>query len=120
MRLIARSSLALLLGVILPLLKADDAEGRWQREDEAEAEKEAIKEMRSPEKIAEEFKQYDIDGNGILDAADIRSKLGKYLDPVMIFEFFSNADSNEDGTITGDEYFNYVTNMNLVKTKTRK
>jgi Ca2+-binding EF-hand superfamily protein len=87
------------------------AEEEWARENELDAQKEALKEGRSKENIEADFKEYDMDKNGVLDAADIRARFQKSLEPAMLFQFFVDADSNEDGVITLDEYFTFTTSI---------
>lgn len=87
------------------------------REDEVEAEREAKRDERSREYVEREFREYDKNGDGILDAADIRSRFGNALDPEMLFQFFADSDLDQTGTITLDEYLKYI---QLVETRAAK
>ncbi len=101
-------SMHLLFSLCVSLVLCSDQPNGWSREDEEEALKEAKRQEQSKDHIEREFGEYDKDGNGILDAADIRSKFGNVLDPEMLFQFFSDADLDQTGTITIDEYMNYI------------
>ena len=86
----------------------NDTDHAWAREDEREAEKEALREQSRRENVEREFKEYDLNNDGVLDAADIRSKFGHALEAEMLFQFFADADIDQIGIITFEEYTAYI------------
>jgi Ca2+-binding EF-hand superfamily protein len=82
-----------------------------------EAAREARRDSSRRDNFEREFNEYDKDGNGVLDAADIRSKFGSILDAEMLFQFFADSDLDENGVITIDEYAKYV---ELVEKRTKQ
>lgn len=56
-----------------------------------------------------DFTEFDVNGDGQLDAQEITAKFGGYLNAIDLFFFFTNADKDISGTVDFSEYMNYVT-----------
>ena len=55
-----------------------------------------------------DFKEFDVNGDGELDAQEITARFGGYLNAIDMFYFFSNADKDHSGTVSFPEYQGYV------------
>ncbi len=57
--------------------------------------------------LEQEFKKFDLDGNGFITSDEIKIVLGKYASEEQINEFLKGMDQNEDGKISIEECLNY-------------
>ena len=55
-----------------------------------------------------DFKEFDANGDGQLDAQEITARFGGYLNAIDMFYFFTNADRDHSGTVSYPEYEAYV------------
>ena len=86
--------------IVVVLVKAED-EGWNEYVKEFETE-----DLDSQAKI--DFDDFDVNGDGQLDAAEIRSKFAGYLDERDMYHFYDEADSDHSGTVNREEYYRYV------------
>lgn len=74
------------------------------------------KQMMTTEKLEQAFKLFDKDGNGSIEAEEIRTVLGdSKMSPEQIDEIIRDVDENGDGVIQFDEFVHMMkklTNQN--------
>ena len=83
---------------------ANDSAAADYAQDEAQRHKDEEEDAHSVEALEAQFKHYDINKDGLLDAAEIRSAFGNKIDPALLFQFFTKVDIDESGTMTKEEY----------------
>mmetsp|Transcript_13287 Transcript_13287/g.13117 ORF Transcript_13287/g.13117 Transcript_13287/m.13117 type:complete len:80 (-) Transcript_13287:149-388(-) len=57
--------------------------------------------------FGEQFREFDLDRNGVVDAQEIRSALG-IMPTRFVDMFLKRVDVDQDGTISRDEYLDYA------------
>jgi hypothetical protein len=75
-------------------------------QDEADRHRDEEDEAHSVENLKAQFKRYDVNGDGLLDAAEIRFAFHNKIDPATIFQFFLRVDKDQSGTMSETEYLN--------------
>ena len=60
------------------------------------------------ESAARDFKEFDANEDGQLDAQEIWSKFGGYLNAIDLFYFFTQANKRNTGTVNYQEYLDYI------------
>lgn len=61
--------------------------------------------------FSKDFKDFDTNQDGRIDASEIRSVFGSELEYSDFQRFFYEVDSNSDGTISMPEYINYAVSL---------
>jgi Ca2+-binding EF-hand superfamily protein len=84
---------------------------QYDAEEEELIHQEEIAEENKLENIRAEFGLYDLNGDGLVDALDIRGRFKQQIDAAMLAQFFSDTDFDESGTVTFDEYSAYRRNL---------
>eukprot|EP00922_Rhytidocystis_sp_ex-Travisia-forbesii_P027991 GHVS01041082.1.p2 GENE.GHVS01041082.1~~GHVS01041082.1.p2 ORF type:complete len:180 (-),score=43.14 GHVS01041082.1:73-612(-) len=57
-----------------------------------------------------EFREYDLNSDDLLDAHELRA-MHSDVEPAEIIQFFHNVDLDDTGTITFNEYLDYITTL---------
>ena len=60
------------------------------------------------ESAKRDFGEFDVNGDGQLDAYEVGVKFGGYVNAGDMFHFFTEADSDLTGTVSFDEYVSYI------------
>jgi len=55
-----------------------------------------------------DFKEFDANSDGELDAQEIWAKFGGYLNAIDLFYFFTQANKRSTGTVNYQEYLDYI------------
>lgn len=64
---------------------------------------------KSLEEAAErDFKEFDVNQDGELDAQEVWAKFGGYLNAIDLFYFFTQANKRSTGTVNYKEYLDYI------------
>jgi Ca2+-binding EF-hand superfamily protein len=64
------------------------------------------------DQVRKQFDTLDLNGDGMLDGAEVRTAFGPSFDAASMFELFSRQDLDESGTITLEEYLGSVLKKN--------
>ena len=60
------------------------------------------------ESAQRDFKEFDANSDGELDAQEIWAKFGGYLNAIDLFYFFTQANKRSTGTVNYQEYLDYI------------
>ena len=55
-----------------------------------------------------DFKEFDVNQDGELDAQEVWAKFGGYLNAIDLFYFFTQANKRSTGTVNYKEYLEYI------------
>ncbi len=55
-----------------------------------------------------DFREFDRNKDGQIDALEIYARFGTQVNPLDLFYFFTNADKDASGTVSYPEYVSYV------------
>ena len=83
---------------------SNDTSAADYAQDEEQRHKDEEEEAHSTEALEAQFIHYDLNKDGLLDAAEIRSAFGNKIDPAVLFQFFLRVDTDESGTMSKQEY----------------